>query len=149
MRRFGLLVLAATLVALAGCSRAVTVSSAQPAAAVAAGSLSLTLNPWMSSGESGTAVFVPISSTVTQVQATLTGMPGPHQGFLHVGSCRNMGAIVARLGALNVMANRTGSLTENVNVPLSVLRDGDHFIAFHQANGTPGNAVACTDIPAR
>ncbi len=149
MRRFGLLVLAATLVALAGCSRAVTVSSAQPAAAVAAGSLSLTLNPWMSSGESGTAVFVPISSTVTQVQATLTGTPGPHQGFLHVGSCRNMGAIVARLGALNVMANRTGSLTENVNVPLSVLRDGDHFIAFHQANGTPGNAVACTDIPAR
>lgn len=42
----------------------------------------------------------------------------------------------------------TGTLTANVSLPLSVLRDGNHFIAFHQANGDPGSAVAGTDIPA-
>jgi len=148
MGRIGTLALAGALVALAGCSSAVTTPAAQPAPAVVTAPLSLALNPWMSSGESGAATFIPLNSSQTQVQVRFTGQPGPHQGFLHVGSCQHMGAIVARLGTLNVASSGSGALTENVELPLSLLRDGNHFIAFHQANGNPGNAVACTDIPA-
>ncbi len=150
MGRIGLLALAGTVLALAGCSSGIveTSEAAQPAPFLAPGSpFSLTLNAWQGSGESGAVTFTPLTGEETQVQAQLTGMPGPHQGFLHVGSCASMGAVVAKLGALSVGADRTGTLTTNVTLPLSVLRDGNHFIAFHQANGDPGNAVACTDIP--
>ncbi len=150
MGRIGLLALAGTVLALAGCSSGIveTSEAAQPAPFLTAGSpLSLTLGAWQNSGESGTVNFTPLTAEETQVQAQLTGTPGPHQGFLHVGSCAAMGAVVARLGALTVGADRSGTLTTNVGLPLSVLRDGNHFIAFHQANGDPGNAVACTDIP--
>ncbi len=150
MGRIGLLALAGTVLALAGCSSGAmeTSEAAQPAPYLVTGSaLSLALNAWQSSGESGSVTFTPLTADQTQVQAQLTGAPGPHQGFLHVGSCANMGEAVAKLGALSVDANHTGSLTATVNLPLSLLRDGNHFIAFHQAKGDPGNAVACTDIP--
>ncbi len=150
MGRIGLLALAGTVLALAGCSSGIveTSEAAQPAPFLTEGSpLSMTLSAWQNSGESGAVNFTPLNAEETQVQARLTGTPGPHQGFLHVGSCANMGAVVAKLGALDVDANGTGTLTTNVSLPLSLLRDGNHFIAFHQANGDPGNAVACTDIP--
>ncbi len=151
MGRIGLLALAGTVLALAGCSSGVveTSEAAQPAPFLVGSPLSLTLGTWQNSGESGTVNFTPLTAEETQVQAQLTGTPGPHQGFLHVGSCASMGEVVAKLGALTVDANGTGTLTTNVDLPLSLLRDGNHFIAFHQANGDPGNAVACTDIPAQ
>ncbi len=150
MGRIGLLAFAGTVLALAGCSSGVmeTSEAAQPAPFLVAGSpLSLALNAWQGSGESGAVTFTPLTAEETQVQVQLTGTAGPHQGFLHVGSCASMGAVVAKLGALDVDANGTGTLTRNVDLPLSLLRDGNHFIAFHEANGDPGNAVACTDIP--
>ncbi len=151
MGRIGLWALVASVVALAGCSSGIveTSEAAQPAPFLTTGSpLSLTLGAWQNSGESGSVTFTPLTAEETQIQAQLTGTPGPHQGFLHTGSCAHMGAVVARLGALTVGADGTGTLTTNVSLPLSLLRDGNHFLAFHQANGDPGNAVACTDIPA-
>ncbi len=150
MGRMGLLALGCALGALAGCSSGVveTSEAAQPAPFLEVRPLSLALAAWQGSGESGSVTFAPLTPEQTQIQAQLTGKPGPHLGFLHVGSCASMGAVVANLGALNVGANGTGTLTTNVSLPLSLLRDGNHFIAFHQANGSPGNAVACTDIPA-
>ncbi len=151
MGRIGTLALAGAVLALAGCSSGVmeTSEAAQPAPFLAGSPLSLTLSAWQNSGESGSVTFTPLTGEETQVQAQLSGQPGPHQGFLHVGSCANLGAVVAKLGGLTVGANGTGTLTTNVDLPLSLLRDGNHFIAFHQANGDPGNAVACTEIPAQ
>ncbi len=150
MGRIGMLALGCALGALAGCSSGVveTSEAAQPAPFLELSPFSLALDAWQGSGESGSVTFTPLTPEQTQVQAQLTGKPGPHAGFLHVGSCASMGAVVGSLGALTVGANRTGTLTTNVGLPLSVLRDGNHFIAFHQANGDPGSAVACADIPA-
>ncbi len=150
MGRMGVLALGCALVTLAGCSSGVveTSEAAQPAPFLALSPLSLTLNAWQGSGESGSVTLTPLTPEQTQVQAQLTGTPGPHLGFLHTGSCASMGAVVATLGALNVGTNGTGTLTTSVRLPLSILRDGNHFVAFHQASGNPGNAVACTDIPA-
>ncbi len=149
MGRMGLLALGCARGALAGCSSGVveTSEAAQPAPFLEVRPLSLALAAWQGSGESGSVTFAPLTPEQTQIQAQLTGKPGPHLGFLHAGSCQQMGDVIAQLGALNVAASGTGTLTTTVNVPLSTLRDGHHFIAFHEANGTPGNAVACTDIP--
>lgn len=146
MRRIGALTLAIGLTLLAGCTSA-AVQQTQPAPAAAISGFSLTLNPWQNSGESGQVMLTPVGGTQTQVTVSFTGKSGPHVGFLHSGSCQDMGAVVATLGALDVGASGTGTRTVTVDVPLSTLRDGHHFIAVHEANGTPGNAVACTDIP--
>lgn len=147
MGRIGMGALAALAVALAGCVRTVVPEQVLPAPAVLPSSFSLQVMPWLNSGESAQATFIPLTTGQTQIQVQFNGTPGPHMAFLQLGSCEAMGAVVAKMGKVDVGSNGVGTKVVNVDLPISVLRDGNHFIVFHQAHGTPGNPVACTNIP--
>lgn len=109
--------------------------------------VTITLDPWQDSGVSGQVQLMGEGDSTQVISSLSHAKPGQHQGFLHQGSCQKMGKIVARLGAMHVGKDSTGSDTTTAKVKLSMLTDGNHFAAYHEAGGRPGKAVACKEIP--
>lgn len=106
------------------------------------------LNPVNNSGISGEAMLNPTGNQV-QVMVRLMGTPGntTHQGHIHSGRCPNPGGVVAPLQPITTGADGAGEMTTTVDVPAAAAMDGQHVVQYHTAGGSPGQPVACGDIP--
>ena len=71
-----------------------------------------------------------------------------HKGHIHQGTCDNPGPVVAPLEDVTVGSNGEGTSENTVTVPMDSLMNGQHIVAFHEANGNPGAPIVCAPIEA-
>jgi hypothetical protein len=65
-------------------------------------------------------------------------------GHIHYGRCAQPGAVTTPLTPIDVRKDGTGTSTTTVNIAMSTLMDGGHFVQVHRPDGTP---AACGDLP--
>lgn len=70
-----------------------------------------------------------------------------HKGHIHSGTCDSPGAAVAPLQDITIGSNGEGESESDVEVPMATLMDGQHIVAYHEANADPGAPVVCAAIP--
>ncbi len=70
-----------------------------------------------------------------------------HKGHIHSGTCESPGAPVAPLQDITIGSNGEGEAESDVEVPMATLMDGQHIVAYHEANADPGAPVVCAAIP--
>jgi hypothetical protein len=111
--------------------------------------MNVTLSPVGGSTVSGQAMFMQ-QGDGTQVELQLTGAAGAgtHQAHIHQGTCDAPGQVVAPLESVTTDASGTGSSTSTVSVPFNDVFNGQHIVAAHQADASPGAPVVCGQIPA-
>lgn len=112
--------------------------------ASAADSVTVTLNPENSSGESGTATLTAMGNE-TQVVVDLTGAPAAAQpAHIHQGQCGPTLNPVPKFPLANVT---NGASTTMVNAKLSDLTTGGFAINVHKSAADLPTYVACGDVP--
>jgi hypothetical protein len=99
----------------------------------------------------GQAHLRQVGPNETEVHVTLSNVreTGQHHGHIHAGTCDQPGAVVAPLESITTAAQGTGQSTSRVELPLSVVQDGNHLIGYHRAGGTadsPGPIIVCGEI---
>lgn len=101
------------------------------------------------SGVTGTATIRGAGMSNSEVRVELTGAPGAgtHQGHIHSGTCESIGAPVFPLEPVIADSSGAGMSTTQVGAQPMTLMDGRHLIAFHAADGEPGEPVVCGEIP--
>lgn len=107
-----------------------------------ADALTVTLNEQNQSGETGTATLKETNGKVT-VTLTMKGAPsGAQPSHIHVGSCKNLGAVKY---PLNPVVN--GKSETTVNVTLAQLKTSLPFaINVHKSADEAQVYVACGDL---
>jgi hypothetical protein len=90
-----------------------------------------------------TAVSGGATSTLT---LKVAGAPASAsvEAHVHYGRCAQPGNVTAPLTPIDTRADGTGSSTTEVNIAMSTLMDGGHFVQAHKPDGTP---AACADLP--
>ncbi len=108
--------------------------------------LSVTLTEMDGSGASGTAELT-VSGEGIQVTLSMTGLQeGVHANHIHEGTCDDQGAIHITLD--NIVAGAAGDgsqINNNTEQPLSHYASG-HYLAVHEADGSPGAVVSCGEL---
>jgi Cu/Zn superoxide dismutase len=81
------------------------------------------------------------------VTLSMTGLQeGVHANHIHEGTCDDQGAIHITLD--NIVAGAAGDgsqINNNTEQPLSHYEFG-HYLAVHEADGSPGAVVSCGNI---
>ena len=101
------------------------------------------MNAVNNSGVSGAIVLAERGGAPVMVRLMGVQGPGTLQGYVHGGSCENLGGVVAPLEPITVDNTGMGSSTSNVNLALGALTDGNHVVSYHQPGGNPGAPVVC------
>lgn len=70
-----------------------------------------------------------------------------HKGHIHAGTCDSPGEVVAPLQDITIGTNGEGESESDVEVASMTLMDGQHIVAYHEANAEPGTPVVCAAIP--
>ena len=110
--------------------------------------LSVTLTEMDGSGATGTAELT-VSGEGIQVTLSMAGLgegEGVHANHLHHGTCESQGEVHITL--LSVVADTAGNATATTTdgeQPLSHFETG-HYLAVHEAGGSPGAVVSCGDV---
>lgn len=71
-----------------------------------------------------------------------------HQGHIHAGRCSAVGAVVQALEPVTIGEDGEGTAENRIALPPATVLNGDHVVQYHEANGNPGAAVLCVDLPA-
>jgi hypothetical protein len=112
-------------------------------------SVTVAVQPINGSNVSGTAVLT-AQGNQTAVSLKIGGYPAnsSHPIHFHTGTCANPGPPVIPLPNMDANADGQAAATAVVNVPLTSLTDGNHFIMTH--TGPPpaiGTNIGCGDVP--
>lgn len=101
------------------------------------------------SGVTGTVSVTDLGAQ-TEVMVTLNGLEAnsAHAGHIHMGTCANIGGIVAPLEEITAGAAGTGTMTTTIAAAPGTVMNGQHLVAYHQNPGDDhGAALACAPIP--
>jgi Cu/Zn superoxide dismutase len=113
-------------------------------AAVAADSVTVTMNAQNGSGEDGTATITASgANAVTVVVKLSNGTTVAQPAHIHVGSCANLDP-TPKYPLTNVV---NGDSTTTVNVALADLTTGGFAINVHKSAAEVSTYVSCGDIP--
>ena len=119
--------------------------------ALAQEAVTVQIGPTAGFSVSGTAVLTP-KGDKTSVMLKLQGFPASpvHPTHFHTGTCAQAGPPVIPLPDLSANAQGAAEATADVDAPISMLMDGNHFIMTHVGPTAVGPglvAVACGDVP--
>jgi hypothetical protein len=98
----------------------------------------------------GSGITGEVSAVADGGTSTLTlkisGAPADSSvpGHIHYGRCAQPGNVTAPLTPIDVKKDGTGTSTTTVNIAMSTLMDGGHYVQVHKPDGTP---AACGDLP--
>jgi hypothetical protein len=97
------------------------------------------------SGYTGEVAAVADGATST-LTLKVAGAPADSSvvAHIHYGRCAQPGAVTTPLTPIDVHKDGTGTSTTTVNIAMSTLMDGGHFVQVHKPDGTP---AACGDLP--
>jgi hypothetical protein len=113
-------------------------------AAVAADSVTVTMNAQNGSGEDGTATITAAgANAVTVVVKLSNGTSVAQPAHIHVGSCANLDP-TPKYPLTNVV---NGDSTTTVNVALADITTGGFAINVHKSAAEVSTYVSCGDIP--
>ncbi|MDB4949386.1 MAG: hypothetical protein JWM27_2035 [Gemmatimonadetes bacterium] len=122
-----------------------TAPSPAPAAVNTGTQATLELAPLNNSGYAGevTAIADGATSTLT---LTVSGAPADSSvaAHIHYGRCAAPGNVTAPLTPIDLKKDGKGTSTTTVNIAMSTLMDGGHYVQVHKPDGTP---AACGDLP--
>lgn len=116
---------------------------------VAATHTMATMNPVGNSTLGGDVMVMagtPSGSSVT-VRVNKAPAGSTVAAHVHTGRCGTGGPVAAPIGPITVQQNGEGTLTVAVPMAPAALLDGNHFVQFHEPNGSPGAPAACADLP--
>jgi hypothetical protein len=81
-------------------------------------------------------------STIASVKLRYMAGGGTHEGFVHQGSCKQVGPTVSDLYPVSTDSVGIGASTSFIDIPLDTLRARPHAITF----GRGGRPHSCADI---
>jgi hypothetical protein len=107
-----------------------------------AAELTLELIEQSSSGQDGTATFMPLGGGRTRIVLELTNPPDvPQPAHVHNGSCDDLGDPVVALTSVE-----NGTSETDVEMSLDALEQGDLVIHAHKSEAEYDVSVACAPI---